>query len=200
MLCDDDQDETADFICLDRKTKRLALVHAKCASEDKQSAVSVGAIQSVTRQATASLAFCSSVARQPKIKKGRWATQINANGKPLKLSRIFLNISNLKVSEIELEVSAAISDRSWNREIWMVLGRMMARSEIEKRIMEGSQNHYDNQTLQFLMHFESVATTCARAGPELKVYCHDKAHPVLTSSGTGAGKRKKTPSKSAKPK
>ena len=197
VVCDDDQDEKADFICLDRARKTLVLVHAKAASPTDGTNVSVGSIQAVTRQASASLAFCSSVARAPRFKPGRWAGDINANGNHLPYKRVFLNRKGWSDTEMIKEVEEAISDRSWKREIWMVLGRMMSRDAVKKRIEEGAPNKFDSQTLQFLMHLESLATTCARASATLRIFCHAGAvvnatkPPKATASAAKAPRAKR---------
>lgn len=172
VVCDDDQDEKADFICLDLDRKTFVMVHAKAASLTKGSNVSVGAVQAVTRQASASLAFCSSVARTSPLKPRRWAGKLNANGKALPVKRVFLNRKGWSDAQMIKAVEEAIVDRSWKREIWMVLGRMMSRDEVKESIEKGTPDKFDGQTLQFLMHMDSLATTCARASATLRIFCH----------------------------
>ena len=193
IVCDDDQDEKADFICLDRARKTLVLVHAKAAPPTDGTNVSVGSIQAVTRQASASLAFCSSVARTARFKPGRWAGDINANGKHLPYKRVFLNRKGWSDAEMIKEVEEAISDRSWKREIWMVLGRMMSRNAVKKRIEDGAPDKFDSQTLQFLMHLESLATTCARASATLRIFCHPDAVVNVPKPPKGTASAAKSP-------
>jgi hypothetical protein len=54
----------------------------------------------------------------------------------------------------------------------MVLGRMMSRDQLKQSIEKGTPDKFDSQTLQFLMHMDSLATTCARASATLRIFCH----------------------------
>jgi hypothetical protein len=165
VVCDDDSEEIGDFLAIDQKHKRVALVHAKVA---KGSQMSASELQVVGRQVLASLVFCSSVAHEPKIKRGRWATRVHANGVTLNLNRVFRNTNRHTVRNIESIAARALSDRSWNREIWILAGNLMSRDFVEQAI----RNDSSNRARQFLMYLESLVTGCARANSTLKIYCN----------------------------
>lgn len=167
IVCDDDGKEIGDFLAISERTKRVALIHAKAAK--KPSKMSVQALQEVGRQALASLAFCSAVATEAKIAPGRWGTPVNANGTILtRLSRVFRNESESTVPRLEELASRALANRSWNREIWIVAGRLMERSSVEKAIRSSDSN----QARQYLMYLESLITSCARANSNLRIFCN----------------------------
>jgi len=166
IVCDDDGEEIGDFLAMDRANKKVVLIHAKVGKSG--SGMSVGALQEVGRQVLASLAFCSGVAREAKIKPGRWGTKVNANGTLLNLSRLFRNEPRAKVRQIESDVASALADRSWNREIWIVCGKLMSREKVERSIRASDAN----RTQQFLMFLESLITGCARANSTLRIYCN----------------------------
>ena len=165
IVCDDDSEEIGDFLAIDQEHKRVALIHAKVA---KGSLMSASELQVVGRQVLASLVFCSSVAREPKIKRDRWATRVNANGVALNLNRVFRKPAGHTVREIESIAAHALSDRSWNREIWILAGNLMSRDFVEQAI----RNDSSNRARQFLMYLESLVTGCARANSTLKIYCN----------------------------
>jgi hypothetical protein len=166
IVCDDDGQEIGDFLAINSAHKRVALIHAKVGKSS--AGMSVGALQEVGRQVLASLAFCSAVAREAKIKPGRWGTKVNANGIELNLSRQFRNERQLTVSEMEEAAASALADRSWNREIWIVCGKLLSREKVERSIRASDSN----RTQQFLMFFDSLVTSCARANSTLRVYCN----------------------------
>lgn len=165
VVCDDDGQEIGDFLAIDEERKRVALIHAKVDSGTRMSAT---ALQVVGRQVLASLAFCSSVSREPRIKNNRWATRVNANGVALNLDRVFRNPTGYTVRELESIAARALTDRSWNREVWILAGNLMSRDFVEHAI----RNDSSNRARQFLMYLESLVTGCARANSTLKVYCN----------------------------
>jgi superfamily II DNA or RNA helicase len=164
VVCDDDGEEIGDFLAIDQKRKKVALIHAKVGKGAQMSATE---LQAVGRQVLASLAFCSAVARAPKIKRNRWATRVNANGTALNLNRVFRNTERHTIGRIETIASQALADRSWNREIWILAGAMMSREVVEDAV----KNNSSNRARQFLMYLESLVTGCGRANSTLKIYC-----------------------------
>ena len=105
--------EIGDFLAIDQDRKRIALIHAKVGKS--RSGMSVRALQEVGRQVLASLAFCSAVARVPKITPGRWGQNVNANGVQLRLPRVFRNARGATLRQIEVAAAMALADRSWDR-------------------------------------------------------------------------------------
>lgn len=166
VVCDDDGVEIGDFLAIDQERKRIALIHAKVGKS--RSGMSVRALQEVGRQVLASLAFCSAVAREPKIAPGRWGQNVNANGVPLALSRTFRNERRATLQQIEATAATALADRSWNREIWIVGSHLMKRKAVETAIRKAKTN----RGLQFLMYLESLITGCARGNCTLRIYCN----------------------------
>lgn len=166
IVCDDDGEEIGDFLAIDESGKRVALIHAKVGRA--KSGMSVRALQEVGRQVLASLAFCSAVAREAKIKSGRWGTRVNANGVVLNLSRIFRNENGASVASIERLAASALANRSWSREIWIVGGSLMSREVVENAI----RNANSNRAQQFLMYLDALITGCARGHSTLRIYCN----------------------------
>ncbi len=167
IVCDDDGEEVGDFLAIDSKNRLACIIHAK-ASKDGHS-MSVTAIEAVGRQALASLAFCSTTSLPPKIKDKRWESDVNANGKTLTgLNRVFKNSRGLDAAAILKEVTEALTNRSWNREIWILAARLLDRAAFEKSIRAGVKN----RNWQLLMYIDSLGTACARGNARLRIYCH----------------------------
>lgn len=168
VICDDDGSEIGDFLAIDTERRLVCIIHAKASTSISRTAVS--AIQVVARQALASLAFCSAIAVTPKVSDERWGTEVNANGKTLAgLQRIFKNSKNLNLDAARATMLAALRNKSWNREVWIVASRLLDRGVLERRLDNGDPS---NQTMQTSMFLASLTTSCARASAKLRIYCH----------------------------
>lgn len=169
IVCDDDGQEIGDFLALDSQQRRVAIIHAKAAKEIKTQSVS--GLEVVGRQALASLAFCSTTAIAPKIEPNRWSGDVMANQTRLTgLSRLFKNSGGLAAPEARNRVVAALTNRSWSREIWIVAGRLLDRKIVEAA---ASKRDGSNRTWQLLMYLDTLATACARGNAKLRVFCHE---------------------------
>lgn len=169
-LCDDDSREAADFIGIDPDAKRIVLVHAKVGSVGADSTgYHVGGLQDVGRQALASLGFISRGQPSTIWTAKRWLTNVQANKVELNgRSRIFRNPNSLTPQQLNDLLCAACRNPSFDREIWIV-GAEMARRE---KLVNGlDKTPWANRLRQFLMHWDSMQTACARANTRLKFFC-----------------------------
>jgi hypothetical protein len=165
VVCDDGGTEIADFIAINRTAKRIAFIHAK--ADRKGAPESLTGLQAVGRQAQASLAFCSSAANAPKIKALRWSEDLVI--KKLAMNRT-LRSSGMGSADLTKSIFEAITDRSWSREIWIVLGRILDRGALELGFNRAEvSNHF--QQLGF--YIEALRTSVGRANAQLKIFCPD---------------------------
>lgn len=171
-LCDDDNREVADFIGLDPISKRIVLVHAKVGSQGPGGwGFNVGGLQEVGRQALASLGFISRGQISPIWTPERWTTDVQANTIMLNgRNRIFRNPHSLSADELNDLLHASCINPSFNREIWIVGAKMTRRGVLENGL---DNQPLDNRLRQFLMHWDTMQTACARANTRLKFYCSD---------------------------
>ncbi len=167
IVCDDDSTEVGDFLALNTKDRIACIIHAK-AAKDLHS-TSITAIEAVGRQALASLAFCSTVALAPQKKVERWKSDVYANKVPLTgLSRIFKNSQNLSVEEIDKAVKGSLTNRSWQREVWILAARLLDRAALEDDL----RGKRTNRSWQMQMYLDTLFTACARGNTALRIYCH----------------------------
>lgn len=166
ILLDDGGQEIADFIAIG--DRQLTLIHAK-ASKDVHHE-SVTELQAVGRQASASLAFCSSRARVNDISDDRFERKYIANEKKLNISRIFRNSENIPRDKIAHHVRSAMMNPSYRREIWIVAGRLIDPKRIRKRAIAADLS---NRQRQLLMFIESLRTSCGRANAQLRIFGHE---------------------------
>jgi hypothetical protein len=165
VLLDDDSSEIGDFIAIGER--RLAIVHAKTSS--KLSAGGVTQLEAVGRQSAASLAFCSTMAQVDEIKNDRWKRPTQFNAKTVVLPRIFRNEKNVPEDDVAATVRAALTNPSYDREVWIVAGRLL---DVEKTRDRARKKVLTNRDRQLLMFLESLGTACGRANARLRIFGH----------------------------
>ena len=167
VLLDDGGDEIGDFIAVDNVRRRVALIHAKASKDPHDSAVS--ALQIVGRQVVASLAFCSTQARVDGLAPGRWLRPVIANTVRLPISRVFKNTRGLDDAAIETCVKNTLGNAAWQKEIWLVAGRIINVTQVRDAAVVGNLS---NRARQLLMYISSLRTSCARANTGLRIFGH----------------------------
>jgi superfamily II DNA or RNA helicase len=169
-LCDDDNQETADFIGFDMTHRRLVFVHAKVGDLSKKGqGFNVGGLQVVGRQAMASLAFMSRGAASSEWKSTRWTSKVKANKLTLtKRNRIFGKPSKATAAKLDAWLKEVIQNPSFDKEVWIVGARMTDRAKVEAALQGAT---WENRLRQFLMHWDTMQTSCARANTRLKYFC-----------------------------
>jgi hypothetical protein len=165
VLLDDDSSELGDFIAIGER--RLAIIHAKASSD--LSAGSVTKLEAVGRQCAASLAFCSTMAQVDGIESERWQRPTLFNAKRVALSRIFRNEKNVAEDDIAEEVRAALTNPSYEREVWILAGRLL---DVEQTRDRARKKLLSNRDRQLLMFLESLGTACGRANARLRIFGH----------------------------
>lgn len=169
-LCDDDNHETADFIGFDMTHRRLVFVHAKVGDLSKKGqGFNVGGLQVVGRQAMASLTFMSRGMASSAWQSTRWTSNVKANKITLtNRNRIFGNPSHETAQQLDLWLKTVIQNPSFNKEVWIVGARMTERTKVEAALRRTT---WENRLRQFLMHWDTMQTGCARANTRLKYFC-----------------------------
>ena len=165
VLLDDDSSELGDFIAIGER--RLAIVHAKASS--KLSVGGVTKLEAVGRQSAASLAFCSTMAQVDGIENDRWKRPTQFNAKTVVLPRIFRNEKNVPENDVAATVRAALTNPSYDREVWIVAGRLL---DVEKTRDRARKKALTNRDRQLLMFLESLGTACGRANARLRIFGH----------------------------
>lgn len=171
-LCDDDGQEVADFIGLDPDNKKMVLVHAKVGSQGPNGrGFNVGGLQVVGRQALASLGFISLGRPSPVWTAERWQSEVQANAATLAgRNRMFRHPAGLDAEDVNELLISACRNPSFDKEIWIVGAKMTRRQVLEDGL---AQEQLQNRLRQFLMHWDAMQTSCARANAKLKFFCSD---------------------------
>ncbi|MEP2028004.1 MAG: DEAD/DEAH box helicase family protein [Paracoccaceae bacterium] len=171
-LCDDDGQEVADFIGLDPDNKKMVLVHAKVGSQGPNGrGFNVGGLQVVGRQALASLGFISLGRPSPVWTAERWQSEVQANAATLAgRNRMFRHPAGLDAEDVNELLISACRNPSFDKEIWIVGAKMTHRQVLEDGL---AQEQLQNRLRQFLMHWDAMQTSCARANAKLKFFCSD---------------------------
>lgn len=169
-LCDDDNREVADFIGLNPARKKIVFVHAKVGKqEDGGQGFNVGGLQDVGRQALASLGFMSLGRPSNDWTPERWESDVHANRVTLNgCSRIFGNSNGLTAAQLNDLLCTSCKNPSFDREIWIVGAKIARRQAIENGLTQVTRG---NRLRQFLMHWDTMQTACARANTRLRFFC-----------------------------
>jgi hypothetical protein len=169
VVCDDDNEETCDFIAADIENRKVAFIHAKAGGAGNAK-YNVGGLQEVGRQALASLAFLTRGNAPSSWKASRWSSDVRANDRKLVgRSRVFLNLNKLSHDEINENLKRACLNNSFDRQVWIVAGNMVRRSSLETAINDDPDGR---RLRQFLMHLDALKTACARANVRMRLFCH----------------------------
>ncbi len=171
LICDDGAPEIADFICIQPRAKKILLIHAK--AKDEAANVSAANLETVGRQAAASLAFIGS-SRTPLAFPTHWPNKIKIKNR--KTKRLIQTIDRIHcrnpttAREAHLEVVAALADPTYVREVWVVTAGLLSKSEA-KTALGGSSR--DRRALQFAYYLADLRTTFGRAGVTFKIFTAD---------------------------
>ena len=167
VVLDDGGTEIGDLIGLDTTRKRVVTIHAKASKKPHDEAITE--LQAVGRQAIASLAFCSTQARVDGLERGRWQRPYTANAVTLPLSRVFKQPAGQSYDQMETAVKRALVNPTWNKEIWILVGRILDVGALESA---AKTNSLTNRRRQILMYLAGLQTACARANARLQLLAH----------------------------
>lgn len=169
MVCDDLNDESADFILLQRATKdhseRVVYIHAKAKS--KPSNCSASSLHDVCGQAQKNLREVSLFAESGPSKAAKWATEWN--GSPHTLGVVKNRIRKQRTnSEPGADIRRTTKNPNADREVWLVLGNLLSKGSLEDALLKKSPPAYAIQAAYLLF---STITNTAAAAAKLRVFC-----------------------------
>ncbi|MBK0116113.1 MULTISPECIES: DEAD/DEAH box helicase [unclassified Delftia] len=174
VICDDRNDETADFYGINDVARRVFMVHGKAA--DGTAGVSARKLQDVTRQALASLAFAGSSRRDFPFSskwKSDWqvvlqAAQNTVISKTRFLSKVVKPLTQPTPKEAHGLLLKALADPTYKKEIVMFTGGLLSRKAALATLKSS-----DQRELQFLYFLAAVRSTFDRAGVRLRIVCNE---------------------------
>jgi Type III restriction enzyme, res subunit len=169
LVCDDLNDECADFILVQRATsshrKRVVFIHAKASPEGSD--CSAAALQDVCGQAQKNLREVSLFADPGPSKKAKWSRPWN--GRPHTVGLVRRRIRRRLPSDPEEDIRRAVKDPTADREVWLMLGNLLSKNTMERLLRQGdSPPGYAIQAAYLLF---STITNVAAAGARLTAFC-----------------------------
>jgi hypothetical protein len=61
-----------------------------------------------------------------------------------------------------------LTNRSWQREVWILAARLLDRAALQKDL----RGSHTNRSWQMQMYLDTLFTTCARGNTALRIFCH----------------------------
>lgn len=168
LVCDDGSSEIGDFICLETSFKRIILIHAK--AKDGDAGVSAGNLETVGRQASASLAFVGS-SRASLAYPSHWEKKLiirnRKSKKKIKTIDRVLTRRALSPKEAHAKIVAALKDSTFRREVWVVTAGLLSKRAARAELGDDSRRR---GALQFAYYLADLRTAFGRAGVALRVF------------------------------
>lgn len=169
LVCDDLNDESADFILVQRATatarRRVALIHAKASMHG--SMCSAGALQDVCGQAQKNLREVSLFADPGPSKSAKWAG--SWNGSPHTQGMVRQRIRRTsRAGDIEEHIRRVIKDPTSDREVWLIVGNLLRKDHLQRLLSQETPPGYAIHTAYLIF---STITNVAAAGARLRVFC-----------------------------
>jgi len=167
MVCDDGCiNEIADFILASTKNRKVIFIHAK--AKKKKTPCSASALMDVCGQAIKNLFYISLGNKSEPSNINHWnepwSAASHVTGKVLKRIRRGSKDPSLTWAEINNIIKNPLADR----EVWIMLGQILSKSEFERNL--GSKNP-SPVAIQLLYLLQSVMIDVSKVGAKLKIFC-----------------------------
>lgn len=179
LVCDDMGEETADFVAIDPKRDRVAVIHAKCGKKEGGS-FSATDFKEVSSQVVKNLGLFNPATPYSPDLLSRWRKKWPANGKNgAGLDRIRRGPSEMKPSlkEVIEALYRVLSSPSSDKEAWIVNSYGIRPDDLKKLLKETENNkslpRYNIIQLLYLMHSCNSAVSSQRA--RLRIFGMKKA-------------------------
>jgi hypothetical protein len=168
LVCNDvGAPEIADFFGLSESTKRIVMIHAKKARED--STLSASAFHEVCSQAVRYLGFFNPSDTLTKLSeakiKGEWSPDPKRYAKR---SRLVWAPHGLSAADISKKFGTAISDPTFVREVWLVMGNGLSQTAFVSAVGKTTPKPNERE-ISYLLQSTWCAT--ASVGAALRVIC-----------------------------
>jgi len=170
MVCDDLNDESADFLLVQSANRwhrrRVVFIHAK--ADPRGSECSASDLHYVCGQVQKNLREVSLFADPPPSKREKWSRPWN--GQPHTNGLVNDRIRRRLNSDPEQDIRRTVKDPSADREVWIMLGKLLSKEVLERALRQEHQPPpgYAIQTSYLLL---STINSVAAAGARLTVFC-----------------------------
>ena len=166
MVCDDGcKNEIADFILASTKNNKVIFIHAK--AKQKRTPYSASALMDVTGQAIKNLFYISLGNKSKPTNMNYWNTPWSV---PHVTGRVMKRIrrGNQDARATWEQINNIIKNPHADREVWIMLGQILSKSEFEKYL--GCKNPLP-VAIQLLYLLQSVMIDVSKVGAKLKIFC-----------------------------
>jgi len=168
LLCNDvGVPEMADFFALSDKTKRIVMIHAKKARVG--STLSASSFHEMCSQAVRYLGFFNPSDTQTKLSEaqisGMWSPD---PAKYASRQRLIWGPPSLDARGVSKRFASAISDPTFGREVWLVMGNGLSHAKFIKAV-EKTTPKPNEREMSYLL--QSTWCSTASVGASLKVIC-----------------------------
>ena len=166
MVCDDgNRNEMADFVLASTKNNKVIFIHAKASLTRRPRSAS--ALMDVCSQSIKNLFYISlgNKSSPPNIKNWDkpWSVS-SVEGKIIKRIRI----GDGEANGIWEQINNIIKNPLANREVWIMLGQILSKSDFEKYL---SCEDPLPEAIQLLYLLQSVMVDVSKVGAKLKIFC-----------------------------
>ncbi len=168
LVCNDvGAPEIADFFGLSETTKKIVMIHAKKAKEGSK--LSASAFHEICGQASRYLGFFNPSDKQTKLSEAKIQSIWNPDPQKYKQrKRLVYCPAGLDAKDVSQKFAAAISDPTFSREVWLVMGNGLSHDCFAKALEKKTPKPNERE-----MSYLLQSTWCAAAsvGASLKVVC-----------------------------
>jgi superfamily II DNA or RNA helicase len=167
LVCDDMGKETADFIAVSIKNKRVVLIHAK--AHDKPAYTSASAFHEICSQATKNLGFISPFSKVIPGNKSLWdGVWRGPSTDGFVSDRI--RRSSLDSDGVWRGIESLLNDPSSKKEVWLVIGQGFSYQRFTAGIKKKPPQP---EIIQILFLLQSTWSATASIGASLRIYCSE---------------------------
>lgn len=168
LVCNDiGAPEMADFLGLSEATRTVVMIHAKKAPLG--STLSASSFHEVCSQAVRYLGFFNPSDTQTKLTEAQIAGTWNPDtSRYVRRQRLVWAPPSLSARDVSKKFASAISDPTFRREVWLVMGNGLSRAAFG-RAVEKSNPKPNEREISYLL--QSTWCTVASVGASLKVVC-----------------------------
>jgi superfamily II DNA or RNA helicase len=163
LVCDDLGTETSDFIALDLRQKRIAILHAKVLKS--KSGLSAKELQEVVGQAKKNLAFLDPAEEIDTNRgdrwDGSWKWRVRARRGLKRIRRDAYNFGSGR--RIIAEIQELLHSTSVQKEVWLVLGNAFSPKSLNNVVETENDLPYHQIQLLYLLHSCNAAVAAVDA-------------------------------------
>lgn len=168
LVCNDvGAPEIADFFGLSETTKKIVMIHAKKAREGSK--LSASAFHEICSQASRYLGFFNPSDKQTKLSEAKIKSIWNPDPQKYKQrKRLVYSPAGVDDKDVSQKFDAAISDPTFSREVWLVMGNGLSQDCFAKALEKKTPKPNERE-MSYLL--QSTWCSAASVGASLKVVC-----------------------------